>query len=104
MAMWDIVLSSAGRRFYDEIRIDPDAFLAFYDFAKHQRILENLHFALSVEEYASLPCSERRAREEALMAQYIREDSEQKINITDDLLRNVRPFMLFFQDMLPQYN
>ena len=28
MSIWDIVLSPSGRRFYEEIRIDPDAFLA----------------------------------------------------------------------------
>jgi len=91
MSIWDIVLSPSGRRFYEELRIDPEAFLAFYDYAKQQRMLENLHFALCAEEYASLPCSDRRSREEELMEQYIREDSPQKINITDDLLKAVPP-------------
>lgn len=100
MSIWDLPLSQTARRFHEELHIDPDAFFGFYEHSRSQRILENLHFALSAEEYAALPCAERRSREELLMVTYVREDSPQKINITDQILRTVCDQLSTFSPLL----
>jgi len=78
------------RQFSQEIRLDPNVFLAFYDYVQKQHCHEALHFFLASEEYAGLPHPHRAKAEAALFAEYLVERAPEKINIADPIMKRVR--------------
>eukprot|EP01128_Nolandella_sp_AFSM9_P005183 TRINITY_DN2478_c0_g1_i2.p1 TRINITY_DN2478_c0_g1~~TRINITY_DN2478_c0_g1_i2.p1 ORF type:complete len:732 (-),score=146.95 TRINITY_DN2478_c0_g1_i2:111-2306(-) len=83
---WVLALQPSAKQCLNEWRCDPHATLAFYLFAENQQVAENLHFIFQAQEYASLPCSIRRGREDEYMERYIVADAPEKINIAAPIL------------------
>eukprot|EP01128_Nolandella_sp_AFSM9_P004157 TRINITY_DN181_c1_g1_i2.p1 TRINITY_DN181_c1_g1~~TRINITY_DN181_c1_g1_i2.p1 ORF type:complete len:467 (-),score=89.25 TRINITY_DN181_c1_g1_i2:1143-2543(-) len=79
----------ALRQFSQEIRRDPNLFIAFYSYVQKQHCHEALHFFLRAELYAETPQPQRKQMEVLLWDEHLVERSPEKINIADPLLKRI---------------
>lgn len=77
------------RQFVQEILLDPQVLLAFYDYVHKQHCHEALHFFLAATEYLDYPQPQRKKAEAAILAAYIVERAPEKINVNDSVMKKV---------------
>lgn len=75
---------------------DFDVFVAFYQYARQQIVLESLNFFLQVHKYRTLSLSQRIAEEREIVSEYLQVQAPQKINIEGEVYRQATfPFSNF---------
>lgn len=80
----------AQRQFAQEILLDPNALLAFYEYVHKQHCHEALHFFLAASSYPDLPQPHRAKAETAIFNSFLVERAPEKLNVSDGVMKRVR--------------